>query len=221
MKIIDISASIYEGMAVYEGDPPFRKEFMSRWEPGNPASFQTSLLHMGTHVGTHVDAPRHFHDDAPGIDEVSLEILCGRARVYDVRGRGFRIDSQVLRSLDLKGVKRVVFRTDSEGSSRLSFDPNYAHFTEDAAFLLLDMGIELVGIDSPSIEAYDHPGMPVHHAFLDHEPGIIIVEGLDLSQVQAGDYELICLPLKLLAADGAPARAVLLCHEEYGSRCHA
>lgn len=210
MKLIDISTALQEGMAVYEGDPRFRVERVHKRVPGNPDTWNTSLLQLGTHVGTHVDAPRHFDDQGTGVDCISLDVLCGPARVLDLRGRGPRVDAEMLGSFPIDGVKRVLLRTDSERLAGGPFDPNYTSLTLDAVWHLRSRSVRLIGIDSPSVEAFDSPGMPVHHALLRQEPTMVVVEGLDLSRAEAGDWELYCLPLKLAGGDGAPARAVLV-----------
>jgi arylformamidase len=210
MKLIDISMSLQEGMAVYEGDPRFRVERVHRLVPGNPDTWNTSLLQLGTHVGTHVDAARHFDDRGTGVDGIGLEVLCGPVRVLDLRGRGPRIDGKMLGGYGIEGVERLLLRTDSERFAGGPFNPNYTSLTLDAACRLRGEGVRLIGIDSPSVEAFDSPGMPVHQEFLKRDPVMVVVEGLDLTRADAGDYELCCLPLKLVGGDGAPARAVLI-----------
>jgi arylformamidase len=210
MHIIDISLPLETGMAVYPGDPPFRSDRVARIVPHDPDTWNTSRLELCTHTGTHVDAPRHFDDDAPGAEALPLELLCGPVRVADLRGVGMRIEAASLETLDLNNVERLLLRTDSESLVDRPFDPDYAHVTEEAARMLRQRGVRLVGIDSPSIEAFDSPGMPVHHVLLKQRPSMVVVEGLDLRNAAAGDYSLFCLPLKLVESDGAPARAVLV-----------
>lgn len=207
--IIDITLPLRETIAVYEGDPPFRMSPVLRVTAGDPDSFNTSLLRFGTHTGTHVDPPRHFDDEGVGVDAIDLAVLCGRARVVDLRGRGSRIDDALLSSFDLSGVERLLLRTDSEGWADGPFERDYAHVTACAASWVRARGIRLLGIDSPSVEAFDSPGMPVHHTLLSRTPAVVVVEGLDLRSVEAGDYDLTCLPLKLVGGDGGPARAIL------------
>lgn len=207
--IIDITLPLRESIAVYEGDPPFRVSQVLRVTEGDPDSFNTSLLCFGTHTGTHVDSPRHFDDAREGVDAIDLEVLCGPARVVDLRGMGRRIDEAVLSSCDLRGVERLLLRTDSEGWADRPFDRDYVHLTAGAASWVRTQGIRLLGIDSPSVEGFDSPGMPVHHTLLTRSPAVVVVEGLHLESVDAGDYELTCLPIKLAGGDGGPARAIL------------
>ena len=210
MHIIDISLPLRTGMAVYEGDPPFRSEKVSRVDPDDPATFNTSRLELGTHTGTHVDPPCHFDAHGAGAEALPLDVLCGPAHVLDLRGAGARIDSAMLSDRGLRSVERLLLRTDAEALLDGPFDPGYAHLTQDAARLIRDCGVRLVGIDAPSVEGYDSPGMPVHNTLLAEPPPIVVVESLDLRGVSAGAYTLYCLPLKLVGGDGAPARAILV-----------
>jgi len=227
VDIIDISVSLSETITVYDGDPPFRLDPDARLTAGDPCSFNTSVLRCGSHVGTHVDAPRHFYENAPGVDVLDLSVLCGMARLVDVRGCGPRIDDVVLSEHDLTGVERLLLRTDSEGWARARvFDKGFAHLTLAAALLIRRIGVKLVGIDSPSVDSHASPDMSVHRVLMDLRVlgfdkrnsaerlgdgncGVVIVEGLDLTGVEAGDYELTCLPMKIVGGDGAPARAIL------------
>lgn len=210
MRIIDISLPLRTGMAVYEGDPAFRSERVARVDPHDPASFNTSRVELGTHTGTHVDPPRHFDAQGAGAETLPLEVLYGPARVVDLRGAGPRIDASLLEDRTPPGVERLLLRTDAEALLDGPFDLGYAHLTEDAARLIKQRGVRLVGIDAPSVEGYDSPGMPVHNVLLVEPPPVVVVEWLDLRGAPAGDYTLCCLPLKLVGGDGAPARAVLL-----------
>lgn len=207
MIIIDITVPIHPDMAVYEGDPPTTCRRVSRCEAGNPDSWNTSLLCMGTHTGTHVDPPLHFVEGGQGADELPLDVLCGPARVVDVRGEGLRIDADVLARVVPPGVERVLLRTDSQLGA---LNRDYAHLTEAAARWLRARGVKLIGIDTLSVEGYDSPGMAVHHELLAVPPALVVVEGLDLRGASEGDYHLVCLPMKLVGGDGAPARAVLM-----------
>ena len=200
-------------MPVYEGDPPFRLSSVTRIIDSNPNTSNTSLLSIGTHVGTHVDPPRHFDSTQADVAMLDLHVLCGSARLLDLRGKGRCIDESLFACFDLRGVERLLLRTDSEGWASggcdESFDKDYAHLTLDAALYAKQMGLKLIGIDSPSVESFDSPGMLVHRSLLTTPPIVVVVEGLELSGVEAGNYDLTCLPLKLVGGDGAPARAIL------------
>jgi arylformamidase len=181
-----------------------------------------SELRLGSHTGTHVDAPRHLVAGAAGVDELLLEVLCGPARVADLRGAGMRLDARVLEESAARFAgerggwpERLLLRTDTEALERGRFHRGYAHLTRDAAELLRDRGVRLVGIDSWSVDPWSDDeafAFPAHHALLDpradREP-VVIVECLELSGAQQGDWELVCLPLRIEGGDGAPARAVL------------
>jgi arylformamidase len=204
-RIYDVSLTIEPGMAVWPGDPPVAVESASAITEGGSSNL--SRLKMGSHTGTHVDAPRHFIDGAAGVDAISSDVLTGPARLFQLP-RVKRIDRRVLEGLDLEGVSRLLLGTGNSallGKKPLSMD--YAFVTGDAARYMVGRGVKLVGIDYLSIEEHGTVVHPVHHALLG--AGVVIVEGLDLAGVPAGDYELMCLPLKMKDADGAPARVLL------------
>ncbi len=166
---------------------------------------RVTTLRLTTHTGTHVDAPYHFLEDGPTVDQLDLDILVGPAAVYDFRGRT-SITGEVLARAGVGSVPRALLRTDNSRWIRTGPLPDVpAHLTEDAARHLIDKGIRLVGIDGLTVDA---PDTAVAHSVL-LRAGVIILETLDLSQVEPGDYKLICLPLRLIGLDGAPARAVL------------
>jgi arylformamidase len=162
-----------------------------------------------------MDAPFHFYKDGAGIDELPLEVLMGRCRVFDLSGITRHISPEILEACDWKGsegtgVTRAVFKTRNSrhwANNDPEFDKNFIALTGDAAMYLVHRGVKLVGVDYLSVEAYGGKTHPVHDTLLG--AGVVIIEGLNLSDVAAGDYELIALPLKLKGADGAPARVVL------------
>lgn len=215
MHIIDITRTVHEGMVVYEGDAPFRKIVTSVVSGDDPSTLGLSEIALGSHVGTHVDAPFHFVSGGATVDELPLESLCGPARVVDVSERGHRLDDAQLRELDLEGVRRVLFKTFREDpEAATTFDHDYSHLTAKGAAYLRSLGMMTVGIDSLSIDRFPKQGFqfPAHHALLDDDgehPPVVIVEGLTLHEVTEGDYLLWCMPLKIGGADGAPARAIL------------
>lgn len=208
MRIYDITVPIRAGMPVYEGDPGVKIEAWSAFAKGD--SSNVSMLNFGAHTGTHVDAPAHFIEGANTIDKLPLETLIGAARVLRIPDDVMEINSDFLASCDLNGVERVIFHTrnstfwDGEG-----FRKDFTHLSPEAAELLVNNGIKLVGTDYLSIEKFHSGHHRTHLTLLSR--GVVIVEGLNLSDVPAGDYELICLPLRIAdgAGDGAPARVVL------------
>ena len=167
--------------------------------------YQVTTLRLSSHSGTHVDSPLHFAVGDQTVDQLPLEVLIGPAHVYDFRGTTERT-ADALSQASVGAIPRVLLKTDNSAWIRTGPMPDLpAHLTEEAARFLIDRGVLLVGIDGLSP---DHPSRAdVHLALL--RAGVIIVEAVDLSEVAPGDYDLICLPLRIAGADGAPARAVL------------
>ena len=193
---IDLTRPLGPTTPRWPGDPAVRRIPVSRLDPADPASYALSRLSLSTHAGTHVDAPCHVIPGGGDAESLDLEVLCGPARVLDVRGRG-----PWIRAGDLGGAVgavRVLLRTGGE-----------AGLAPDAAAFLLAEHVRLVGIDALSVEP--GPDLTVHRLLLGAAPPVLLLEGLDLSAVAEGDGDLTCLPLRLPGADGAPCRAVLEC----------
>jgi len=207
MPIYDVTVPIRAGMPVYEGDPGVNIEAWSSLAKGN--SSNVSFLHFGAHTGTHVDAPAHFIEGARKIDALSLEALIGAARVVRVPDEVNEIDSDFLAGCDLNGVERILFHTRNSSFWNEGFRKDYTHLLPEAAAKLVELGVTLVGTDYLSIEKFHSGHHRTHLTLLSRN--VVIVEGLNFSDVPAGDYELICLPLRLAegVGDGAPARVVL------------
>ena len=210
MKIYDVSVSISASMPVFPGDPNIKFEQWSTLEKGDPAN--VTMLHFGAHTGTHVDAPAHFISGAPGVDVMQLESLLGQVRVTEFGDEVVAITSRHIRSISLDGVSRLLFKTRNSAfwaDSASGFRKDFTYIEPDAAAELVEKGIRLVGIDYLSVEKYGSTRFETHTILL--ECGVVIIEGLDLRLIEPGDYELLCLPLKLADGlhDGAPARAVL------------
>jgi arylformamidase len=204
MTLYDLTRPLSPALPIYPGDPPLTIEPVERIAEGSKAN--VTRIAMGTHTGTHVDAPRHFFDSGAAIDELSLELLIGPARVLEIEADS-AVDADALDGL-VRGDERVLLKTRNSllwQSPR--FESDYVHLTEPAARRLLDHGVKLVGIDYLSIEAFGGDDTPVHNLLLGN--GVVIVEGLDMAGVPAGLYELICLPILLMSGDGAAARVVL------------
>jgi arylformamidase len=203
MPFIDISVTIVPKLAAFPGDP------VIEIEPTGDAShpFHLTRIHLGSHTGTHIDAPTHLLKDGATVDAIPLSTLIGPCRVVDLRNLSQPISADDLADLHLTDTRRLLLRTDnSELWKRKDFSESYTGLTASAAVHLVKLGIQLVGIDYLSIEPFAGEG-EVHRILL--EAGVVILEGLDLTDVKAGDFELICLPLKLTGIDGAPCRAVL------------
>lgn len=192
--IIDISRPLSPATPVWPGDPPVIVEPVARVEDGDPAA--VSRLALGTHTGTHVDPPAHFFPGEPAVDALPLDVLMGPAVVAQFDPGP--IDGTALESTALpRGSSRLLLKTGGDAGA----------VTPDGARWLVERGVRLVGADTLSIEP-ETRDYPVHRILLG--AGVVIVEGLDLAPVAPGPYELVCLPLRIAAGDGAPARAVLI-----------
>jgi arylformamidase len=203
MKIFDVSVPISKDLIAYPGDPQVRIERKTSIENGGS---NLSRISLGSHTGTHVDPPYHFIQDGAKVDQLPLEILIGRARVVEVTAPC--IDSEALKEFDFTADVRLIFKTrNSYLWSRKEFSTEFVYMTAGAALQLVDAGIKLVAIDYLSVDKFESEDFETHRVLL--AAGVIIVEGLDLREVEPGDYEMICLPLRVRDGDGAPARVVL------------
>lgn len=207
MKLHDISLPISNNLPVWPGDASISLMPIMSLSKGDNCNL--TKIEMGTHTGTHVDAPYHFLKDGATVDAIPIETFFGTCVVVD-------LDSQVLiekkdfRKYNLNGHSRILIKTrNSEmwANNISSFDTNFVALGIDAAEYLVEMNIILVGIDYLSIESFRSEGSPVHKLLLSNN--ISILEGLNLSGVKAGVYELMCMPLKLQGCEGAPARVML------------
>ncbi|HEY6189653.1 MAG TPA: cyclase family protein [Pyrinomonadaceae bacterium] len=210
MRIYDVSVPISQSTPTYPGDPGVEIEQWAAIKRGDAAN--VSMLHLGAHTGTHVDAPAHFIEGAQTIRSMPLDVLMGEARVLLIADDVRAIDARHIASLNLNGAKRVLFKTRNSAfwaNTAEGFRMDFTYITPDAARALVEEGVRLVGIDYLSVEQFKSETFETHNVLLSNN--IVIVEGLDLREVAAGDYELICLPLKITGGDGdgAPARAVL------------
>jgi arylformamidase len=211
MPIYDISVPISPGETpTYPGDPGIEVGAWSSIARGDRAN--VSVLNFGAHTGTHIDAPSHFIEGAPGIISLPLDALVGEARVVVIPVEADAVDEKHVRPDALRGATRVLFKTRNSAfweDPRGQFREDFAYIEPSAARALVAAGVRLVGFDYLSVEKFGSEDFETHLALL--SAGVVIVEGLDLRAVGAGLYELCCLPLKVAAGsgDGAPARAVL------------
>ena len=211
MRIYDISVGISATETpVYPGDPGIELVAHAALERGDAAN--VSLLRFGAHTATHVDAPAHFIEGARTVSETPLDALVGRARVVRVGEDVREIGAEHVASLVPEGAERVLFRTRNSAlwsSDRGNFREDFTYISGAGARALVGRGVRLVGVDYLSVEKFRSEDFETHTTLLAR--GVVIVEGLDLSAVKAGEYELICLPLKITGGDGdgAPARAIL------------
>jgi arylformamidase len=202
-RIHDVTIPLAPGMTTYPGDPVFALEPVHRAGEG---PYSLSRLTLSSHCGTHVDPPAHFAAGGTTVDLLPLEILIGKARVVEVQARE-RVDRIDLEKLDLRDDLRVLLKTRMSGQLLRAYQPDHAYLSEDAAVYLVQAGLKLVGFDYLSIDRSGSTDYPAHRALLG--AGVIVVEGLDLSEVEPGEYEMCCLPLRVAGGDGAPARVVL------------
>lgn len=204
MKYYDISLNLSAETVRWVSSPPFElieRRRMSRGDANN-----SSAVSMSVHSGTHMDAPFHFVPDGAAIDALPLDLFIGSALVCAVDG-GRTITADHVAAFPLAGETRVLFKTrNSTLLHQASYNPDFMAFTVEAARALVARGVKLVGLDYLSV-AHADAQVPVHRAFLDY--GIVLLEGIDLSEIKPGRYELICFPIRLRGSDGAPCRAVL------------
>lgn len=202
-KIFDITLPINRELPIWPGDPDVMIEITEKISEGGKANI--SSINIGSHTGTHIDAPFHFNDRGVTVDRLPLNLLIGRARVIDIGSD--KIDKSIIESMSIDGIERVLFKTMNSNRYSKEFIKDFVALTPDGASLLVEKGVRVVGIDYLSIEAYGSKEHDTHRILL--SSGVIIIEGLYLKDIKPGEYELIALPLLLEGGDGAPARVVL------------
>jgi arylformamidase len=208
MQTYDISLSISPDLPTWPGDPPVLLERVDKIEEG--ANNNVSRIDMSVHTGTHVDAPFHFLPEGKTIEQLRLSQLTGRVYVLHLLDVDLITAEVLVRAQIPPRTRRVLFRTrNSEYWSRRekSFQTDFVALNPEGAHYLVQRGVKLVGVDYLSVAPYKQSKL-THEILL--KAGVVIVEGLDLSEVSQGRYTLFCLPLKLVGSDGAPARAILV-----------
>lgn len=210
VPIYDITVPISNELPTWPDDPSVQLTVWRSLSLGDSAN--VSMLNFGAHTGTHVDAPAHFIEGAAKIESLPLDVLIGQAQVVEVPIDLFVIDEEFVLAHCAPDTKRIVFKTRNSAfwnEPILEFHTDFTYLDLKAAERLVELGVKLVGIDYLSIEKYDSSKHETHLALLSH--GVVILEGLNLTDIPAGKYELICLPLRLRNSkgDGAPARVVL------------
>lgn len=204
MKYYDISLRLAPDAARWVTAAPFELVERKRMAAGDANN--SSSLNMSAHSGTHMDAPFHFVPDGATIDQLPLELFMGPVVVAEVTA-GRYITAAHVAELPDQHDGRVLFKTSNSALLRAArYDPDFTAFSEEGANALVEKNFKLVGLDYLSVAHADEQ-VPVHRAFLDH--GVTLLEGVDLTEIQPGRYELICFPVKIAGADGAPCRAVL------------
>ena len=205
-KWIDISVSLHSGMVHWPDNPPVKIERMKDMDKG--AVCNVSVMSLGAHTGTHMDAPLHFFKNGKSLDKLPLEATIGPARVVEIKDREM-VRPDELRAHNLRRGERILFKT--RNSSRCwktdAFIEDFVYISREAAQYLVDRGIRTIGVDYLSVGGFHRDGLETHRILLGAE--VWIIEGINLSKVKPGNYELVCLPLKVLGSDGAPARALL------------
>lgn len=206
---IDVSLPVSTDLLTWPGNPPVELLPNQRIASGDGAN--VSELHIGTHSGTHVDPPMHFVEGGAGIDRVPLDVLIGPCWVADATGRGGALGADDLDALGVPaGTERLLLRTDNSEMWRSmpgAFPESYVSVSGDGARWLVEHGLTLVGIDFLGIESRGSEGHPTHVTLLSND--VVIVEGLDLGEVEQGEYDLVVMPMRLVDGDGGPARAAL------------
>ena len=203
---IDVSVGLKTGMVNWPGDPPVRISHAQSMERGDPCT--VSLLEMGAHTGTHMDAPAHFVRGGIGINEMPMDVAIGSARVIPIHDRtSIKLEELVQHSI--RRGERILFKTYNSDHcwDTDSFVEDFVYLSETAAQYLAEKQVRLVGVDYLSVGGFHADGVKIHQTLL--EAGIWVIEGLNLKQVPPGRAQLICLPMKILGGDGAPARALV------------
>ena len=205
MNVYDVTLTISDKLITWPTDPTVSIRKTRLISQGN--SCNVSELKFGSHCGTHIDAPYHFEENGIKIDQIPLDCLIGNATVFDIKNKE-KIDFEDIKTLQFKHKERVIFKTINSTYWKLpEFKKDFVYITKDAAQHLVDSGVKTVGIDYLSVEKFGKKPAGTHHIFLRN--GVVLIEGLDLINVEAGDYELIALPLKIKDCDGSPARVIL------------
>jgi arylformamidase len=202
---IDVSVPIRTGMPTYPGDPVFRIRRVSDLAAGDHAT--VSEVCMGLHTGTHIDAPGHFIDGAPGIASMPADVMVGRARVLGISAET-AVSVEELEAHAIQPGERILLKTRNSGMwSDDAFREDFVHLSTAAAHYLASLAPRCLGVDYLSVGGFHKNGTDVHRALLG--AGVWLIEGLDLSAVAPGEYELVCLPLRFAEGEASPARALL------------
>lgn len=205
-KYIDVTLKINEETIIYPGDAKFEKDPVCSINEGDICN--VTAISMGTHTGTHIDAPRHFYKNGRTIDNLELEKLIGHVKVFALEDVDVIKDKHI-RDFNIEKGDRVIFKTkNSKYLLEGEFRQDFVYLDKSAADYLIEKGVILIGIDSLSIEQFNSDFHEVHFDLLEKE--VVIVEALDLNEVEEGDYEIIALPLKIEDGDGSPARVILV-----------
>jgi len=206
--IYDVSVPIDNGMPVWPTDPAVSLVTATIPSIDRRRTIRVTTIQMGSHTGTHIDAPNHFVEGGKKLHQIPLKVLVGEVAVFHIAGVP-SINRRHLEQLDWLGVKRVLFKTDnSDHWQDEEFYENFVYLEPDAAAFLVERGLRLVGIDYLSIDRYGSEHHPTHLVLLPND--VVVLEGLNLKEVAPGRYQMVALPLNLQQADGAPTRVILM-----------
>ena len=203
MQLIDISPTLNELTPVWPGDTPLTRQWLTRLETGS--NIDLSTLNTTVHIGAHADAPSHYLQGGPTIDQVDLHAYLGPCVVVDATGCE-QIQPEHCEAAVKSGARRILFKTRIRPEGE-TFETDFASFSPESVATMGEAGVLLAGIDTSSVDPFHSKGLPAHKVFGQYN--IRNLEGLDLFQVEPGDYELIALPLKLQGFDASPVRAIL------------
>ncbi len=210
MRVYDVTLPLSARLPSWPDDPAFSRQVVSSHAAGDEV--EVSAIGLGSHTGTHIDAPRHLFPNGRTIDQLPFDSLMGEAWVCRLNPGLTAVTAQALESAEIpKEVRRLLLATGNGllwNGNDWSFSSQFVALSKDAAEWVVARGINLLGIDYLSVDTFDSPGLPAHRTLLSHD--VVVVEGLDMRDVPAGPYRLCCLPLRLEGADGAPARVVLI-----------
>lgn len=202
-KYYDITMELKNSMAVYEGDPKFN---MDNVYNVREHGYNVSSLNLGTHTGTHIDAPKHFFQEGNSIASIPIEKLIGKAKVFFIDKDSITYDG--IKNLNIEKHDKILFKTiNSRFIDDDEFHRDFAALAEDAAEFLVEREIDMVGIDYMSIESFYSEDGKIHNILLSNN--IVIIEYLDLREIEEGEYEIIALPMRIKDGDGSPARVIL------------
>jgi len=209
MTIFDISLAISPNLPTWPGDPGLELELFESMDKGAHAN--VSRISSSVHLGTHVDAPHHYLNDGRTVEQLPLDVLTGPCYVVQLPDGVEMITAEVLDRTEIpSGMKRLLFGTRNShlwAAGETKFQTDFVAITEDGAEWLVERGVQLVGVDYLSVAPYGDSEL-THEILL--RAGVVIIEGLNLSNVMRGFYDLYCLPLKIAGCEGAPARAILV-----------
>ena len=210
--IYDVTVPITNTMPVWPGDPAVQLLPKSHLSRDKSHTVRLTSIEMGSHTGTHLDAPYHFVEGGRQLHEIPLEQLIGKATVFEVPGVR-SIGRGDLERLKWDGVEKVLFKTDnSKHWQDNKFYEDFVYLEPEGAEFLVELGIRLAGIDYLSIDKFKSEKHPTHFVLL--RKNVVILEGLNLNSVPPGEYTLFALPLNLSGADGAPTRVILKCESK-------